>query len=146
MEKLFNARWWDYSDISFNINGRVCLHNSVLFGLLGMLLLYFINPAIETAILPLPQNLIIIFSVSLLLVFITDNIISFNIISKVKSTTTLILKDSTEEITEKVKEVLNKHSVLTRRLISAFPDLKTIIVKKTEKIKEQIQHTLDKGT
>lgn len=33
MEKLFNARWWDYSDRSFNINGRVCLINAFLFGI-----------------------------------------------------------------------------------------------------------------
>ena len=25
MEKIFNARWWDYSKRKFNINGRVCL-------------------------------------------------------------------------------------------------------------------------
>lgn len=25
MEKMFNARWWDYSTRKFNINGRVCL-------------------------------------------------------------------------------------------------------------------------
>ena len=25
MEKLFHARWWDYSQRKFNINGRVCL-------------------------------------------------------------------------------------------------------------------------
>ena len=31
MEKLFKARWWDYSNQKLNINGRVCLKNSVLF-------------------------------------------------------------------------------------------------------------------
>ena len=30
MEKIFNARWWDYSDRKLNINGRICLENSVL--------------------------------------------------------------------------------------------------------------------
>ena len=44
MEKLFNARWWDYSNRKFNINGRVCLTNAFLFGLLGVLLVYVINP------------------------------------------------------------------------------------------------------
>ncbi len=31
MEKIFNARWWDYSNNKFNINGRVCLETIVPF-------------------------------------------------------------------------------------------------------------------
>ena len=44
MEKLFKAKWWDYSKEPFNLNGRICLVNSILFGVLGMVLIYFINP------------------------------------------------------------------------------------------------------
>ncbi|WP_425544799.1 putative ABC transporter permease [Clostridium subterminale] len=29
--KLFNTRWWDYSEYKFSIRGRVCLKNSFLF-------------------------------------------------------------------------------------------------------------------
>ena len=35
MEKLFSARWWDYSNKKFNINGRVCLRNTLCFGILA---------------------------------------------------------------------------------------------------------------
>ena len=35
MEKLFHARWWDYSDCKFNINGRVCIETIIPFGILG---------------------------------------------------------------------------------------------------------------
>lgn len=31
MEKIFKARWWDYSNRKFNINGRVCLNNAFFF-------------------------------------------------------------------------------------------------------------------
>ena len=27
MEKIFHARWWDYSHMKFNVNGRICLTN-----------------------------------------------------------------------------------------------------------------------
>ena len=44
MEKLFHARWWDYSHYKFNINGRICLLNSVLFGFLGLGVIRFVYP------------------------------------------------------------------------------------------------------
>ena len=43
MEKLFKVRWWDYSDKKFNINGRICLETMVPFGILGTLIVYFMN-------------------------------------------------------------------------------------------------------
>ena len=47
LEKLFHTTWWDYSKRKFNIKGRVCLRNSLLFGILSVLLLHFINPFVE---------------------------------------------------------------------------------------------------
>ena len=35
LEKLFHAYWWDYSDIPFNINGRICLPCTLGFGAAG---------------------------------------------------------------------------------------------------------------
>ena len=46
MEKLFHERWWDYSNYPFNIHGRVCLKNSLLFGLLALFITYGIHPYI----------------------------------------------------------------------------------------------------
>ena len=44
MEKMFHARWWDYSHFKLNINGRVCLLNSVLFGFMGLGVIHFVYP------------------------------------------------------------------------------------------------------
>lgn len=46
MEKLFYARWWDYSDRRFNLNGRICLLGAVVFGAMTVLLIRFIHPAV----------------------------------------------------------------------------------------------------
>ena len=47
MEKIFDMRWWDYSERKFNINGRICLRNSILFGLLSVFLVDFIHPFVQ---------------------------------------------------------------------------------------------------
>ena len=44
MEKLFHMRWWDYSRKRFNLNGRICLLNSTLFGLACVLLCHVVQP------------------------------------------------------------------------------------------------------
>lgn len=40
LEKLFHAYWWDYSNMPLNVNGRICLPASTLFGLGGLLVVY----------------------------------------------------------------------------------------------------------
>ena len=47
-ELLFHARWWDYSNNFLNINGRICLYYAVIWGFLSLILIYLINPKIET--------------------------------------------------------------------------------------------------
>ena len=47
LEKRFNARWWDYSDIPLNIQGRICVPVSIAFGLAGVAVVKFLIPAVE---------------------------------------------------------------------------------------------------
>ena len=46
MEKIFNMRWWDYSKMPYNLNGRICLKNSLLFGIGGMVIVYMTQPVV----------------------------------------------------------------------------------------------------
>ncbi|MDO4536819.1 MAG: putative ABC transporter permease [Coriobacteriales bacterium] len=43
-ERLFGAVWWDYSNLPFNINGRICLPASLAFGVAGVVITYLIVP------------------------------------------------------------------------------------------------------
>lgn len=46
MEIMFHTRWWDYSNYRFNIHGRVCLLNAILFGIMVLVVCYGIHPVI----------------------------------------------------------------------------------------------------
>lgn len=61
MEKVFHKKWWDYSKIRFNLEGYICLRYSVLWGILAVLLIYFINPLFLSVIAILPKSFGIIF-------------------------------------------------------------------------------------
>ena len=138
MEKIFHARWWDYSQRKFNINGRVCLNTIIPFGLLGMFIMYVSNPFLIEKIEALPEIALNILFWILLVIYLIDNIVSTNVISYVGKTTKEIGKDldNTEEITKKVKEILTKKSGLYRRLLKAYPAIQSIKVKIKEKQKE----------
>ncbi len=47
LEKLFHAKWWDYSEEKFNLNGRVCLLNSFAFGIGGLAFWHLLHPFFE---------------------------------------------------------------------------------------------------
>lgn len=132
MEKLFKARWWDYSDKKFNINGRICLETMVPFGLLGCFAMYVLNPGLIGLLEKIPANIAMIISIILFVLFMIDCCISFKIIINFKNVAFSIKKDSTEEITRRVREKLSKESVLTRRLVNAFSKLQVIKRRKND--------------
>lgn len=133
MEKLFKARWWDYSNEPFNLNGRICLINSIGFGILGVLLIRIINPFFVGLLSKLGTNVLNIISLILLILFMFDVIFSFNIIRKIKGSLSRTNKDSTAEISSKVKNELLSKNLFIRRIIKAFPDIKVIYNKKNKK-------------
>lgn len=126
MEKIFNTRWWDYSHEKFNLNGRVCLRTTIAFGILGIILIEVLNPFFVNLLDKLSDFSVSIIVIILAIIFVTDLIVSFRVISKIKSVNFGLGKDTTEEVSLKVREALKKRSLLTRRLVSAFPDLKIL--------------------
>ena len=51
LEKLFKTKYWDYSDHKFNYKGRICLTNSLAWGILGVLFTKYIHPFIEQIVI-----------------------------------------------------------------------------------------------
>lgn len=49
-ELILNVKWWDYSDMPLNIDGRVCVYFSIFWGFLGIYLIASLNPKIDTFI------------------------------------------------------------------------------------------------
>ena len=139
---MFKTRWWDYSDKKFNINGRICLETLIPFGILGVIIMYVTNPLLFHFFETIPQIILHIVTATLFIVFIVDNAISSNVIASINLEGSKLIKDNTEEITERVKDVLRKKSWLHRRLMNAYPNLKDIKVK-IKKIKEKVENKID---
>jgi len=72
LEKAFHAKWWDYSDAPFNIQGRICLFASIGFGAAALLIVYIINPFLWPLINKIPNELSAFISWILTVIFTAD--------------------------------------------------------------------------
>ncbi len=126
MEKLFHARWWDYSQRRFNLNGRICLNTMVPFGLLGLLMMYAINPSLIAAIRRLSDGARHALCAVLAAGFATDLAVSGTILSHVRRDNRVLDRDNTEEMAARVREAIAARGWAHRRLLDAFPQVRHI--------------------
>ncbi|MDO4941600.1 MAG: putative ABC transporter permease [Lachnospiraceae bacterium] len=67
LEKLNHKKWWDYSNLRFNVDGYICLRYSLLWGLFGFLAVYYVNDQLIWIFRYLPSILQMILSFVLLI-------------------------------------------------------------------------------
>ncbi len=137
LEKIFKLRWWDYTNMKFNINGRICLETLVIFGIFGILLIKITNPFLLNILNQFNSNFLVIIAIILMSIFIVDIIISSNIVFNIKTITRNTKKDSTEEISNAIKKFIHNNLFMYNRIVKAFPHL-TIINKKKKKKKKEV--------
>jgi len=120
MEKLFHAKWWDYSTYKFNINGRICLLNSILFGVMSVVLMYLIHPFVQSIIQSFSSFWLMIIATSAGVFFIGD------VVESTRETLDLNKKlGSVYETTTELKNSLKEKGINTaHELIAKVSDLK----------------------
>lgn len=133
LEKAFDTKWWDYSHYQFNLHGRICLLNSVLFGVMGILAVKYVNPIVFSFISifnvfwtkVLAISFLTLFSIDL--IFTLKSMIDFRVYLKKFETFIHYLKkkveqekwvinfqDNVEEFVKKVKENISNHIYLQK--------------------------------
>lgn len=137
MEKLFHARWWDYSEKPFNLNGRVCASTLIPFGVMGLMLVYFVQPFCFGLFDRMPPTVRTVLCVVLCTLLLVDVIVSTTVLGKIRSTANLSHADDTESITLAVREHLHENGLLMRRTLSAFPYAKLYNHRLLSRMKEQ---------
>lgn len=154
LEKMFGNKWWDYSDMPFNIQGYVCLKFSILWGLGGVFIMRLVHPFILRFICWIPKPIGFTIITLFMLSFVVDlyvtvkTVLHFNqkllLLDKMAERIHKISDDLGENIFEKVSSMANEEKVAElkklqeeykriweqknigfKRLAKAFPNLKT---------------------
>lgn len=108
LEKLFHMKWWDYSAMPFNINGRVCLLNSCEFGALSVFVVMVLHPAVTRLVGRIPGPVQLLLAGLLSAAILTDTIYTVHGI--------LILKGKLDDIYLQIDEIRLKTEEGAQRL------------------------------
>lgn len=68
VREKYKRSYWDYSNIKFNIKGRVCLKHSSFWAILGLAGVEIIHPFIQNMVSYIPTN---IKSLMIVIIYIT---------------------------------------------------------------------------
>lgn len=76
MDKLFHHKWWDYSNVPFNIGGYVCLPFSLIWGVVCVFVLRVFQPLVERFVNFVPRTLGLILVILFLLTLVADTTVT----------------------------------------------------------------------
>ena len=123
MEKLFHARWWDYSKRFLNIHGRVCLRGFVAFGAMSALVVRYVHPRVAALTGRLSARATHILVAALALLFAADLTLTLITVLGLDKR----LRDAREALREQLEERIPRlrglHAFQMKRLSQAFPAL-----------------------
>ena len=128
LEKLFHNKWWDYSKNKFNVNGRICLLNAVLFGIGAIAVVMLGEPLLDKIMAPLSNFWIVLIGVTLLILFVLDMVYSWIVAFNLRNNIIIVedlknkkLSDLPELLEDALKSKLNKIKKIPKRVSKAFP-------------------------
>ena len=155
MEKMFHARWWDYSQMRFNLNGRICLEGFFIFGFFSVTAVKNVQPHLTHILIQYDYIPMVIVSTVCITLFTSDFITTFveaTHLAKKLETVSQDLKKFADEleldihneittddifkIARQLKDSHREHLIKKyshRRLVKAFPDILNRYHPKTQK-------------
>ncbi len=142
MEKIFGARWWDYSHERFNFRGYICLKVSILWGLGCVLVIRVVEPTVEKIVdfIPVRMGLALILIWSVLIVI--DLVSSICAVNKLNNRLKQIDEISRVMLNSAVK-IGGKLSKETLEVKEKYDRLVEVTDAKTQSVKLRYEKLVD---
>lgn len=123
LELIFHRKWWDYSDQRFNLDGYVCLKNSVVWGICSVLMICFFDPLLCRLLVLIPRLagdiLLWILGVLLVIDAVGSGVAVLGLKKKQSRITQI-----TEELHKTSKVLENALTTrIQKRMVKAFPNI-----------------------
>ena len=151
MEKLFKARWWDYSKRFLNINGRICLLGFVIFGA-GAVGVLYIQPYLANIVASISEKPLLSTALAVLFTWdvISTNQSAAHFTKILRAYQSILMKGRFAQFFERKGrrfiQTINdrRHRIFTwqqRRLMRAFPNFQTSYDRAYSELQKFYQNT-----
>ncbi len=132
LEAIYGIRFWDYSYLQYNLNGRICVQYSIYWGFLAVALLKLIKPIIDKVIFKIKCKYIKIINICIFIFLCIDSIITVWAITtfenRVQNSYYNIIKNTSNfNIFQKVKYNIEEAVFSNNIMINIFPNLRVIL-------------------
>lgn len=117
MEKLFHARWWDYSEEFGNIQGRICLKHTLYWCMLSTVYVYVVHPVVLDILNKIPMKVQYILVGVISVVFVIDYVYSFISAKDIRK-----LKKKIADITNKLDDIANTDTAVNEEEQAENPE------------------------
>ena len=139
LEKIFNEKWWDYSEEPYNIKGYVSLYFSTAWGLAGVFILNIIHPLINRLVSVLNNKIGNILLALLLTYLAADFIVTILGIKRISKRLRLL-----DEFEEKLRLYTEDIGRSIHRGMTAAIKTRSSIHHKLEDSKSEFEAALNK--
>lgn len=150
LEQLFHEKWWDYSNVRFNIKGYICLRFSMLWGVAATLIVKLVHPSIMWLVGKIPLKLGIVLLCVLIAAFIADIVFTligvFGLQKRMKAITEIesALRKVSDDIGEGVANTVFAAQNAKKTIDEKGGELKSAIADKNDELKATIhQHNAE---
>ena len=163
LEKVFDQKWWDYSDDKFNLGGYICIKFSLLWGVACTAVVKLVLPAVDAVIRVVPHFVGLIVTgviVALILIDLSATVITImgikkkirlidSTVAKLKAGTedmggfiskeTLIVKDKYEELAKTAEEKKAEFAEKKDALAKAVAEKREANAERREEIAKSVE-------
>ena len=138
-EMILGVKWWDYSDMPLNINGRICVYFSLFWGFLALYLIASFNPRIYKFInwckskisLKTLKSLTLTVTIIMLIDFIITGVAMYFFLIRMIAQNDLDVPKK-EIVAQKYEDIYNNEKLSDfiykywgdRKMIRTFPNIK----------------------
>lgn len=125
LEAIYGIRFWEYSYITENLNGRICIPYSIFWGMLSILVIKLIKPIIDKLINLIPQYFGKKLEIVLIIFLILDTFCTIYAIEVCKND--ILFSNSEIEAKSSVEKNLlgiGEQLFPTEKVLKTFPNLR----------------------
>lgn len=121
LEAMYGARFWDYSYLNWNLNGRICITYSIFWGILAVILIKMVKPIIDKIINKIPNNEKI--NITIIILILIDSIAT---VWAVKTYQNRIISNNSQNKKNKIIQYIENTLFSNEKMKKTFPNLRYI--------------------